>query len=325
MKIGFIGGWGHHYLKGLFPSDALHAAVAADGVDDAAARRFIDKLPGATWYADPTAMLDQFKPDFLSVGSIYAHNVRWVLEGLKRDIPTVSDKPIASTWEQLQQVRSLLAGTGRILVTEFDFRARPEFRAARKAVLAGWIGTPILATAQKSYKWGTRPAWYADRSQYGGTLMWIASHGLDAIWFVTSKRIVAATGQGGNLSQPNYGTAEDHTVSLLELEGGGSGVVHADFLRPAKASTHGDDRLRVIGSGGVVEVRDGRCTLITHDHPERDITSEATSTGPAREMLAALQGETFEYYGTHASLEMATVLLAARDAADHRNRIPIPR
>ena len=48
----------------------------------------------------------------------------------------------------------------------------------------------------------------------------------------------------------------DDTVSLFEFAGGATGIVHADFLRPAKAPTHGDDRLRVVGGTGTIEVRD---------------------------------------------------------------------
>src|SRR4029078_4948767 len=133
----------------------------------------------------------------------------------------------------------------RIVLTEFDFRARAIFRAARHAVRDGRIGVPVLAPAQKSYRFATRPDWYKDRDRYGGTMLWVASHGIDAIRFVTDRKILAAVGRGGNVSRPKLGSMEEYVTAIFELEGGGSGIVHADYYRPDKAPTHGDDRLRV--------------------------------------------------------------------------------
>ena len=52
----------------------------------------------------------------------------------------------------------------------------------------------------------------------------------------------------------------------------------ADYLRPDQAPTHGDDRLRVIGSKGVLETRDlnSRVELITHEQGPRDLPTPET-------------------------------------------------
>jgi predicted dehydrogenase len=320
MRLGFIGGCGHHYLAAAL-SDPITAAaierpvaVAGDGVDQPAARRLAERFDNVIWFDDAEKMLDDFAPDAVSIGAVYAHNGRFVAAALRRGIAVVSDKPIAATWEDLRLIESL--SSKKTLLTEFNFRSQPEFRAARQAVQQGVIGTVILATAQKSYRFGTRPDWYSRREDYGGTLLWVASHGIDAIRFTTGRRVVRTFGRQGNLSRPQYGSMEEYTVSILDLEGGGNGVVHADFLRPQAAPTHGDDRLRVAGSAGVLEIRDGRCRLITADQPERDITDSVTVRPVHQELLAALQDQANEYFNTAASLELARTLLHCRDAAD---------
>ena len=127
--------------------------------------------------------------------------------------------------------------------------------------------------------------------------------------FCAGRRFRRVLGVQGNLSRPALAGMEDHCVALFELENGASAVVHADYLRPAKAATHGDDRLRIAGSRGVVEVRDGRCRLVTEGEPERDITDDVTVRPVHEELLAALRGESREFYGTDASLEMAERLV----------------
>ena len=326
MRIGFIGGSGHHYLRHLL-ADPAHAAVtvavAGDGHDPAAAAAaaFAQSLravrPDLVWFDDGVQLLDRFRPDLASVGAVYGYNGDWNARTLERDIPTVTDKPAAATWPQLDRLRQLLAANpARVLLTEFDFRSRPEFRAARSAVADGGIGDVVLVTAQKSYRFGTRPPWYADRTAYGGTLMWVASHGLDAVGFVTGQRITRVVGRQGNVSRPAQGTMEDHVAVLAELAGGGTAVVHADFCRPAAAPTHGDDRLRAAGSRGVVEVRDGRCVLVTDDAPPIDVTDRAVVRPIHEELLSAALGEPSPYYSSAESLAAAELLLRAREAAD---------
>lgn len=325
MKLAFVGGFGHHYLRGAL---AFHPdwqiAVSGDGVDSQAAQSLCKKISYAQWFEGPRDMLDSFAPDLVSVGAVYGVNGDMVALALERDISVVSDKPVAATWTQLERLRELTQGNSRALLTEFPFRSQREFRAARQAVNEGAVGEVVLATAQKSYRFGdSRPQWYGDRDLYGGTLLWIASHGIDAIRFCTGQEFTCATGTRGNLSRSDYGSMEDHVTALFELGNGGSAIVHADFLRPQSAPTHGDDRLRIAGSQGVVEVRDGRCALISGSQGARDITDSVQVRAVHEELLAALHGETDEFYSTVESLGVAEILLKARDAVDGRQWVSL--
>jgi len=329
IRIAFIGGNGHHYLRGVLgttPGTNFEIAVASDGHDADAAKRWWEAQratpagAGAQWYDDGKAMLDTFRPQLASVGAVYGFNGDWNVELLGRNIPTASDKPVAATWEQLDNLKALVAeDSSRVLLTEFDFRCRPEFRAARDAVAQGLIGDVALATAQKSYRWGKRAAWYADRRQYGGTLMWVASHGIDGIEFVTGRRIEKVSGTGGNVTKPEMGTMEDHVAIVGTLQGGGTMVAHADFLRPMATATHGDDRLRVIGSKGLIEIANGRAVLTTHTEPAIDINDRAKNVRPiGQEFFAAMTAEASAIYSTAESLRTAELLLRVRDATDGR-------
>ena len=324
MRLAFIGGFGHHYLRGALSDPAMQierpVAVAPSGPEDDRAEDLAHRLGDARFYRDPSEMFDQFKPQLVSVGATFGRNGDFAADALERDLLVVSDKPIASTWQQFERLQKLTTREKkRILLTEFDFRSRPEFRAAREVVRTGRIGTPVLATAQKSYRFGSRPKWYADRNLYAGTMLWIASHAIDAIWFATGKKLIAVTGRQGNVTKPNFGTMEDHCAALFELDGGGTGIAHADYFRPDKTRTHGDDRLRVAGSEGVVEVRGGKCVLLGNAGEDEDVTNLVATKPIHEELLAAFRGESQDLYSTAASMEIAAVLLHARDAADKQD------
>jgi predicted dehydrogenase len=328
MRIAFIGGWGHHYLRGLLPPGQspvpIDPAAASDGHDPDAAKRWAASHNVTRWFDTPDQIFDEFKPDIVSIGAVYGFNSDLAAQSLEKNIPTVCDKPIAANWQQLSRLKNLLASDPRrILLTEFDFRSRPDFRAARQAVADGLIGDPILITAQKSYRFGARPPWYADRAAYGGTLLWIASHGIDAVQWVSGRQLKRVIGRQNNLSRPQFGSMEDHLALLMELDNGGTAVVHADFLRPAASPTHGDDRLRIVGADGLLEVIDNRCTLTTARAAPARITDRATVRPIHLEMLDALTSPPNPWFSTAQSLATAELLLHARDAADAQRWIDL--
>ena len=320
MKFAFIGGFGHHYLRGALTDPPLQVeepiAFAPSGPEDQNADPLAKTGRKVQRFADVATLLREYRPDVVSVGAVFGRAGDVIAQVLEKNLPVVSDKPIATTWAQLERLRELTRGNDRVLLTEFDFRSRPSFRAARQAVLDGRVGQPVLATAQKSYRFGQRGDWYADRARYGGTMLWVASHAIDAIRFVTGRKFIAATGRQGNVSRPQFGSMEEYVTAMFELDGGGTGIVHADYYRPDKMATHGDDRLRVAGTKGIVEVRAGRCVLLSADGAEEDLTDTIQPLPMHAELLAAIRGESHDYFSTAESLAMAEILLHARDAAD---------
>ena len=55
-----------------------------------------------------------------------------------------------------------------------------------------------------------------------------------------------------------YGDLEATSQLMMTMQGGVCAQVSADYLRPANAPTHGDDRVRVVGTESVLEVRDDK-------------------------------------------------------------------
>src|ERR1700722_12535397 len=101
MRIAFIGGWGHHYLRGLLPAGAspvpIEAAVCGDGMDAEAAQRWAANHGVKLWFDDFLVMLEKFKPEAVSVGTLYGLNSDFAAECLLRHLPVVSGKPIAAS------------------------------------------------------------------------------------------------------------------------------------------------------------------------------------------------------------------------------------
>jgi len=109
----------------------------------------------------------------------------------------------------------------------------------------------------------------------------------------------------------------------MEFEGGGAAVIHADYLLPDTSPTHGEDRIRIAGSRGVIEVRNGRCELMNREHGPKDITDTTQPPALHQELLDAVADSSHAIYNTHESLKTAALLLDCRDAADNGRTVRV--
>jgi predicted dehydrogenase len=129
-------------------------------------------------------------------------------------------------------------------------------------------------TAQKSYQQGSRAAWFLKHKTYGGTIPWIGIHMIDLMRWTSGRELRQASGFQARVGVPALGEMETVTVSAFKLDNGGVATLHMDYLRPEKAGSHGDDRLRLAGTKGVVEYQAATgVTLMTADKAPTKIES----------------------------------------------------
>ncbi len=332
IRVAMVGGWGHQFVKGAFEvpeTNARLVAVAADHRDEAA--KTLLEQPWcpkeATYFDSFEKMLDETKPDLVSIGSQPACNAPIVFASLERDIHVISDKPIVNNDEELDKLKALVkTKPGVLLMTEFDMRTRVVYNACREVVRDGLIGEPVLITAQKSYRFGeSRPDYYKTREGFPGSFAFIGCHVVDLAYYVTGLKYTSVQGLQGNLAKKDYGSFEDHATAMARLENGGTALFHVDYLRPAAAPTHGDNHIRIAGSKGVVEVRDEVCTLITQTEGPRvisDMPPGRTDTGI--EIIKTVRGEGAGGLNNADSLYMAELILRFREAIDTGKKVALP-
>lgn len=259
--------------------------------------------PSILCFSDWRAMLDRVKPDLAVVSPVFALTGQVILECARRKINVFAEKPVASSLEELAEVRRGVADSGIRFCAMHYLRYIPAFYHGAKLVREGCIGDPVMLTAQKSYKYGTRPAWYGERALYGGTIPWVGIHGVDWIHQFSGRRFLSAAAHALGRDP------EMAALCMFELEGGVIAGVNLDYYRPAGASTHGDDRIRCVGTKGVLEVWAGRIYLADASG-EEVITPE-----DAPELLTAfLAGE--DCVSPEDIFAVTEAALAARDSAD---------
>ena len=316
IRLGILGLEGHisEVLDPLPQLPDVELAAVSDA--DAAQRAKAAKYP-ARQYTDHLDLLNHERLDVAALCGNHGERQALLLECAKRKINVVSEKPLALNTADLDEVRRAVAASGIHLSMLISMRFLPEFQALREAVASGQIGEVVQVTAQKSYKLGQRPEWMKHRKSYGGTIPFIGIHLVDLMRFTTGRELIHLASHEARVGHPEIGEMENTAVSLYRLDNGGNGSFHLDYCRPESADSHGDDRLRIAGTEGVVEYQESiGVTLMPARGPQRKISPLPPAKSFFIDYLESV------YAGKPAGLSLEDIyraneiVLTARDAAD---------
>lgn len=214
--------------------------------------------PSVPFFASYTEMLDTVKPDLAVVSPVFGLTAPVVIECAARGIDVFSEKPVAGTLEELDRVERAVKESGIRFCAMHYLRYTPAFWEGKRLVEEGAIGEVRLLSAQKSYRFGKRPVWYSNRELFTGIIPWVGIHAIDWIYTFSGKRFLSVNAQ-------SFGNPEMASSCRFEMEDGVSAVMTLDYYRPATAPTHGDDRIRCVGTEGILEVRDDKIYLMNGD------------------------------------------------------------
>ncbi len=325
IRIAIIGQEGHYNyaLEGLAARDDLQLCAIAPGQPggdmDALMRRTQALAPRA--YADYRELLAREQPDIAVINPVFCRTAAVSMDCLRAGAHCFSEKPVATEPDELDALIACQARSGRALCGMFGIKGEPWYRALKAAVDAGEIGQVRLIHGQKSYRMGTRPAYYSKRALFGGLIPWVAIHAVDWATEIGGRCVSVAAAHSTEANRGN-GEMEATSALLMELENGVIATVSADFLRPAASARHDDDRLRVTGSRGMIEAVDCRVYL-ENDQPRRELALPERASYFSQFVDAILDG-TAEPLAQEA-FDVTRVCLLARQSADEGTRIGVGR
>lgn len=323
VRVGLIGTDGHTgvILSSIprLPGVELIAFARSSPDDD------VLNLKRAKAFSAKTRIYDHFEQmlekeelDVVGVCLPYYRNAEASTAAARRGVHVVSEKPLATTLEDLARLKKEATQAKVRLTSLMNMRCSPPYRAARKAIQDGLIGEPILLTSQKSYRFGAAKPWfYKDLKTYGGTIPWAGIHSIDYMRWTSGRKYLRVSAWHGNKNHPEYPGFQDHAGVLLKLDNGGTAMTNLDYLRPEPAPTHGDDRLRIAGSKGVLEVMgaENRVLLITAANGPRELDLPEQVDFFA-DFLGELAGGKEHLISQEDAFRLTEICLKARDAAE---------
>ncbi|MES2796896.1 MAG: Gfo/Idh/MocA family oxidoreductase [Bacteroidota bacterium] len=232
--------------------------VSFYSLEDSLAKDFLVKFPNTKRVSSPEEIYENNSIQLILCAAILNERASIGIKAMLHGKDFMSDKPGATTLEQLEEVKKVQKQTGRIY--SILYSERFENRATTKAtelVKSGAIGKVIqtigLGPHRANFK--TRADWFFDDKKFGGIITDIGSHQFDQfLHFTGSTKAEIVASQVGNLNHPQYPHFQDFGDAMLKGNGG-MGYLRIDWFTPDSLKTWGDGRLTILGTDGFIEIR----------------------------------------------------------------------
>ena len=317
IRVGVAGMEGHvseilRPIQGLPDVDLISAS-------DSDPAKMAKLAPQVKRYSDYRQMLEREHLDVVGIGGTNDERAPIILACAAHKVHVAAEKPLAIERADLDRIRQAVRQNDIHLTMLLPMRFSAHYLAMKQIVESGQIGEVGQIDGQKSYKLEKRPEWMLHRSSFGGTIPFIGGHMVDLMRWLSGREFVETVSLQAHIGYPEYGQMENTTGSLFRLDNGGVAVLHMDFLRPETAATHGDDRLRLAGTGGVVEYQEATgVTVITGSQKARTITELPKDRSLFLDFLDSVYNQKPAGLSLSDIYRVSEIVLAARESAERR-------
>ena len=264
MNLAFVG-LRHEHIFGLYEKakSCPGVKVISAWEEDEAARNIAQKRLNEPFYSSFDDLLSDPRVDAVAVGDYYGIRGERIAKALNAGKAVISDKPLCTSLEELETIRTLALKKHINVTCMLDLRYDPAVRMARRLVRDDRLGRIHVAnfTGQHPLDWGTRPHWYFEAGKHGGTINDIAIHGIDTLRYVTGlefvRPVAARTWNAFAHQAPLF-----HDCAQFMAEFEGNAGVTADVSYAAQSGTAWSMpsywRFNIWGEEGAIEFRFGR-------------------------------------------------------------------
>ncbi|CAN5483686.1 Gfo/Idh/MocA family oxidoreductase [soil metagenome] len=221
-----------------------------------------ERYPIETVFDDAVRMLDEVRPDGISVTTREDEHAGPACAALERGIGVLVEKPMSSRVADAERLVDVAARSGSLLVPAHILRFAPPYQALKREVESGRLGSIVAIAARRD-----RDRAIARHYGHVHPAMLTAVHDIDQVVWLTGagvRRVRALEARRTDLPQP------DLVWGHLELEGGILASISTATLLPEGGSVGSSDRLEVYGTAGHAAVdTTARLLAVETTHPAR--------------------------------------------------------
>lgn len=269
------------------------------------------------------AMFNDADFDILACGDYYGRRGEVLIRGLEAGKHVIADKPMCTSLEEVDRIEELSREKGLAVSCMLTTRGSANFLAMREVIRSGRIGEvhTICFQGEHPLNYGTRPGWYFEQGKHGGTINDIAIHAVDAIPWMTGRKIVEVTAaRVWNARLKEVPWFQDGAQMLLKLDNDGGVIGDVSYFAPDSCGYHVSSywRYTIHGTQGQVETGTNAewVTLYTNDSKTVELVPPAEAT-PGRYFESFL--DEIRGYDKQLSLTTAEVIESARTVLTIQN------
>jgi predicted dehydrogenase len=336
VRLAFVG-FRHGHIFDLYrrasETDAFQIVAACE--EDQAAREQVS-AQGAVeiTHTDFEDMLSTVPCDAIAVGDYYAKRGSLATQALRRGLHVISDKPLCTRLDELDEISRLSAEKGLVVDCMLDMRDSAPFIGVRDLIRRGVIGEvhAIHFGGQHPLLLGTRPGWYFEPGKHGGTINDIAIHALDAIPWITGLRFKTVdAARCWNAFADEYPHFEGAAQLMLTMDNGCGVLGDVSYFAPDSSGYALPFYWRTTfwGRRGVIETSSTAQDILVALDAESGVRHEPLPAGNPggylRSFLHDIEGNLdADELCTEHTLRAARIALTVQRAADtHQCRVAL--
>ncbi len=185
-----IAGLRHVHINALIAEINAHdnCEIVAISEEDAASREAADDSLQIN-YQSNSEMIQNADFDVLAIGDCFGKRGAIAIEGLKQGKHILSDKPLCTCLDELEEIKTLAAENDRSIGLMLDLRDAAPFISLRALIKSGELGEikTFHINGMHPLMYGTRPSWFFEKGLHGGTFNDIAIHLVDFVPWLTGE------------------------------------------------------------------------------------------------------------------------------------------
>jgi predicted dehydrogenase len=188
----------------------------------------------------------------------------------------VCEKPLCRNLEEADRMIEACRRAGVLLLYAEELCFAPKYVRAKGLVDEGALGTPFLVKQSEEH-FGPHSPWFWDGERSGGgVLLDMGCHSIEfARWVFGKPKVKSVSTTMGTYVHKGKTRGEDHSICVVEYEGGKVGVAENSWARQGGV----DDRCEIYGSVGFTRADLLRgSALLTYSEPGYGYAVEKAAT-----------------------------------------------
>ena len=315
VRIGIFGLAGHQIL-GHLPKLQRAKLTALGGLTDEETQKAAEKHADVPVFTDIESFLDEGETDLVSFCTVpRTEQTGLVLKALNAGKHVLVEKPMATTMDDLEKLRSAAAASGVQLRTRTPMPHNADFTGMKKVVESGALGTLVQIYAMKSYPYGDRRP--QDRRVDGGLIMQAGIHAVSFVRYVTGLEFAEVYAQDTGTGNPKQGDLQIGATMAFRMTSGALCVILCNYCNQRSVGYHGNDQLRVHGMDGMIELVDGktRRMLVLRDQEPTTFDDVEPEKSYPQDLIDCILDGTPTYLTQEDSFRNTEVVIRAQESA----------
>jgi len=210
------------------------------------AKKFAERFGIKHWYTNYEEMMKKADIDAVNVCVPNYLHAPVTISASEHGKHVLCTKPLAVSMKQAEEMLRASKRSGVILMYGENWLFTPAAERVKKIIEEGALGRILAIEAREQHSGSHSP--YATKKEFcgGGVLIHMAVHPIGFAMHIMNRPVRRVYAELGNLLHDIE--VEDYAVLLMRFEGGGSGVIHSNYITKGGMQ----DRIEIYGAEGMI-------------------------------------------------------------------------